>query len=201
VPISLPESLVVALPPIQSSSSKTFAELTLVNWRRPWGSQRLDFVIQAGFFNFFFVDKISKFCDCRRRATTCHVRQLVTVDFYSVTVNLEIVFNTSDQPVVPRKSVSSRFRMHVLWRKSYLDEIVTTRRQQSSAYSNYYRVRIQFRDQFDMQEKAITTLSFRRQVQNAKWFKREALSLISASIEAVFQRFKKANVWPHTMRL
>jgi hypothetical protein len=65
VPISIPESLVVALPPILSPSSRTFAELTLVNWRRLWGSRRLDFVIWAGSFNFsigdiskFFIDKI-----------------------------------------------------------------------------------------------------------------------------------------------
>jgi hypothetical protein len=32
VPISIPESLVVALPPILSPSSRTFVELTLVNW-------------------------------------------------------------------------------------------------------------------------------------------------------------------------
>jgi hypothetical protein len=31
----------------------TFVELTLVNWHRPWGSRRLDFVIRAGSFNFF----------------------------------------------------------------------------------------------------------------------------------------------------
>jgi hypothetical protein len=67
VPISIPESLVVALPPILSPSSRTFVELTLVNWRRPWGARRLDFVIRAGSFNFFidkikfFIDKISKF--------------------------------------------------------------------------------------------------------------------------------------------
>jgi hypothetical protein len=53
VPISIPESLVIALSPILSSSSRTFVELTLVNWRRPWGSRRLDFVIRAGFFKFF----------------------------------------------------------------------------------------------------------------------------------------------------
>jgi hypothetical protein len=46
--------------PILSPSSRTFVELTLVNWRRPWGSRRLDFVIRAGSFN-FFIDKISKF--------------------------------------------------------------------------------------------------------------------------------------------
>jgi hypothetical protein len=68
VPISIPESLVVALPPILSPSFRTFVELTLVNWRRPWGPRRLDFVIRAGSFNFsigdiskFFIDKISKF--------------------------------------------------------------------------------------------------------------------------------------------
>jgi hypothetical protein len=60
VPISIPESLVVALPPILSPSSRTFVELTLVNWRRPWGSRRLDFVIWAGSFNFSIGD-ISKF--------------------------------------------------------------------------------------------------------------------------------------------
>jgi hypothetical protein len=60
VPISIPESLVVALPLIQSPSSRIFVELTLVNWRRPWGSRRLDFVIQAGSFN-FFIDEISEF--------------------------------------------------------------------------------------------------------------------------------------------
>jgi hypothetical protein len=49
--------------PILSPSSRTFAELTLVNWRRPWRTRRLDFVIRAGSFN-FFVDKISKFCGC-----------------------------------------------------------------------------------------------------------------------------------------
>jgi hypothetical protein len=53
VPISIPESLVVTLPPIPSPSSRIFVELTLVNWRRPWGSRRLDFVIQAGSFKFF----------------------------------------------------------------------------------------------------------------------------------------------------
>jgi hypothetical protein len=52
VPISILESLVVALPPILSPLSRTFAELTLINWRRPWGSRRLDFVIRAGSFNF-----------------------------------------------------------------------------------------------------------------------------------------------------
>jgi hypothetical protein len=59
VPISIPESLVVALPPILSPSSRTFVELTLVNWRRPWGARRLDFVIRAGSFNFSIGD-ISK---------------------------------------------------------------------------------------------------------------------------------------------
>jgi hypothetical protein len=34
-------------------STRTFVELTLVNWRRTWGSRRLDFVIRAGSFNFF----------------------------------------------------------------------------------------------------------------------------------------------------
>jgi hypothetical protein len=63
VPISIPESLVVALPPILSPSSRIFVELSLVNWRRPWGSRRLDFVIWAGSFN-FFIGKIIKFCGC-----------------------------------------------------------------------------------------------------------------------------------------
>jgi hypothetical protein len=53
VPISIPESLVVAFSPILSPSSRTFVELTLVNWRRPWGARRLDFVIRAGSFYFF----------------------------------------------------------------------------------------------------------------------------------------------------
>jgi hypothetical protein len=83
VPISIPESLVVALPPILSPSSRTFVELTLVNWRRPWGARRLDFVIRAGSFNTsvdkiskifidkiskIFIDKISKFCSCRQQS-------------------------------------------------------------------------------------------------------------------------------------
>jgi hypothetical protein len=66
VPISIPESLVVALPPILSPSSRTFVELTLVNWRRPWGSRRLDFVIRTGSFH-FSIEKISKFCGCRQQ--------------------------------------------------------------------------------------------------------------------------------------
>jgi hypothetical protein len=49
--------------PDLSPSSRKFADLTLVNWRRPWGSRRLDFIIRVGSFK-FFVDKISKFCDC-----------------------------------------------------------------------------------------------------------------------------------------
>jgi hypothetical protein len=53
MPISIPESLVIDLPSILSPSSRTFVELTLVNWRQPWRSRRLDFVIQAGSFNFF----------------------------------------------------------------------------------------------------------------------------------------------------
>jgi hypothetical protein len=61
VPISIPESLVIALPPILSPSSRTFVELTLVNWRRPWGSRRLDFVIWAGSFNFSIGDIIKFF--------------------------------------------------------------------------------------------------------------------------------------------
>jgi hypothetical protein len=90
VPISIPESLVVTLPPILSPSSRTFVELTLVNWRQPWGSRRLDFVIREGSFNVlidkiskffidkiskffidkiskFFIDMISKFCGCRQQ--------------------------------------------------------------------------------------------------------------------------------------
>jgi hypothetical protein len=66
VSISIPESLVVALPPILSPSSRTFVELTLVNWRRPWGSRRLDFVIRAGSFN-LFINKINKFYGCRQQ--------------------------------------------------------------------------------------------------------------------------------------
>jgi hypothetical protein len=46
--------------PILSPSFRTFVELTLVNWRRPWGSRRLDFIIRAGSFNFSIGD-ISKF--------------------------------------------------------------------------------------------------------------------------------------------
>jgi hypothetical protein len=48
------------LSPDLSPSSRTFVELTLINWRRPWGSRRLDFVIRAGSFNFSIGD-ISKF--------------------------------------------------------------------------------------------------------------------------------------------
>jgi hypothetical protein len=36
-------------------------------WRRLWGSRRLDFVIRAGSFNLFFIDKNNKFCDCRQQ--------------------------------------------------------------------------------------------------------------------------------------
>jgi hypothetical protein len=83
VPISIPESLVVALPPIISPSSRTFVELTLVNWRRPWGSRRLDFVIRAGSFKFSF-DKISKFCGCRQQQpdgiSVHHVRLVISVN-------------------------------------------------------------------------------------------------------------------------
>jgi hypothetical protein len=100
---------------------------------------RLHLVIPSTSMNFFnnndrlhwlFIDNLSW--------------QLVVVDFYSVTVNLAIVFSTSDQPAIPRKSVSSRFRTHVLWRKSDLDKIVTTQKQQSLVYSDYYRDRIEF---------------------------------------------------------
>jgi hypothetical protein len=43
-----------------SPSTRIFVELPLVNWRRPWGSRRLDFVIRAGSINFSIGD-ISKF--------------------------------------------------------------------------------------------------------------------------------------------
>jgi hypothetical protein len=39
MPISLPESLVVAFPPIQNPSSRTFAELTLANSRADYGDR------------------------------------------------------------------------------------------------------------------------------------------------------------------
>jgi hypothetical protein len=58
------------LSPDLSPSSRTFVELTLVNWHRPWGSRRLDFVIRAGSFN-FSVEKISKFCACQWQLSEC----------------------------------------------------------------------------------------------------------------------------------
>jgi hypothetical protein len=47
VPISLPKSLVVAFPPIQSPSSRTFTELTIVNSRASHGD-RDDWILLSG---------------------------------------------------------------------------------------------------------------------------------------------------------
>jgi hypothetical protein len=96
VPISILESLVVALPPIQSPSSRIFVELTLVNWRRPWGSRRLDFVIRAGSFN-FSIDKISKFCGYRQQQESDRFNKihLLQIDFI---INEHTIF------IMPEKS-------------------------------------------------------------------------------------------------
>jgi hypothetical protein len=69
VPISIPKSLVVALPPILSPSFRTFVELTLINWRRPWGSRRLDFVIRAGSFKFFSSIRSANFTVAHNRSS------------------------------------------------------------------------------------------------------------------------------------
>jgi hypothetical protein len=103
VPISIPESLVVALPPILSPSSRTFVELTLVNWRRPWGSRRLDFVIRAGSFN-FFIDKISKFCGYQQQQPD---RIQIIIDF--------IVgrFSSAKKEQVPRSAIDYKEKREV----------------------------------------------------------------------------------------
>jgi hypothetical protein len=90
VPISISESLVVALPPILSPSSRTFIELALINWRRPWGSRRLDFVIRAGSFK-FFIDKISKFFGCRQQQTVrSHLAESIFI--YSGQIAMEMAY-------------------------------------------------------------------------------------------------------------
>jgi hypothetical protein len=79
VPISIPESLVVALPPIQSPSSRTFVELTPRQLAPTVGIAATGFCHPDGILQVFRQQRISKFYGCRAAAIRSHLAELSIV--------------------------------------------------------------------------------------------------------------------------